>query len=59
MRGVSKRERRLLSDDGLPKDSLEWTEEMWAILHRHLEAAKKELRESYERSRPGAECGPG
>jgi hypothetical protein len=47
---MTKRERRRLSDDGLPKDVNEFTVEMWAIFHRHLEAAKQEMRKAYERS---------
>lgn len=47
---MTKRERRRLSDDGLPKDAKEFTAEMWMILHRHTEAAKREMREAYERS---------
>lgn len=46
---MTKRERRCLSDDGLPVDARAWTAEMWSILHRHTEAAKREMREAYER----------
>lgn len=58
---MTKRERRRLTADGLPVDAREWTAEMWAIMHRHLEAMRVELREAYAghlRSREGTQGTP-
>ena len=46
---MTKTLRRRLSDDALPLDGRLWTPEMWSIFHRHIEAAKHEMRQAYER----------
>lgn len=39
--------KKMLTDDGLPRDPKDWTEADWRTLHTHLEAIKREIAERH------------
>lgn len=46
---MTKRERRRLSDDGLPIDAKAWTEADWRDLHEAIETMKRKVSERHAR----------
>ena len=45
---MKKNRKPRLTEDNLPIDAKEWTEDDWRTLHVHLEAIKKEVAERHK-----------
>ena len=58
VRVITKRERRRLSEDGLPKDTKEWTEDDWRDLHEAMEEAKRKIADRHKTQEPNRETQP-
>jgi hypothetical protein len=47
---------RQYTADGLPRDARNWWPEDWASLHRHLEAARREIAERHKEEGDGTQA---
>lgn len=56
---MTKRERRRLSDDGLPIDAKAWTEADWRDLHEAIETMKRKVSERHAREPVSTAVGSG
>lgn len=58
MKAKAARRRKMerLTDEGLPRDARDWTEEDWADLHHAIEAIKSKVRARHAKAKKCSYC---